>query len=277
MIRWGVATREGDGASHPIEDAWAADPARGAFAVCDGVTSSHLPDGSYPSWAGGGRAAWLAAAALAAAPVGARRAALEAALARADALVGALNAGRDDGPIDYDLHDVFNTTAVAAIVDPDGGTTIACVGDAAALVQPAAGPARLLTRFQTDAAEELRDEILRQGGISERERAVLFRRELRNRTEPWRGRADVGFSVVDGSGRLGPLVEWVELRLAPGDRLYLCSDATGRALADLAAAGQILPSSPAAALDEARRWEIDTRARYPDDLTALIVEVTREL
>src|SRR6476661_7808261 len=124
-MRFAVASAVGDPARHPNEDAWAADPERGAFAVCDGVTSSHLADGSYPTWAGGGRAAWLAAAALAAAPPGdERRGALASALATADRLVGALNAARDDGPIDYLYHDAYNTTAVAALVGPDGATTV---------------------------------------------------------------------------------------------------------------------------------------------------------
>ena len=81
--RFHALSRVGDPRRHPNEDAWAADPARGAFAVCDGVTSTNLADGSYPPWAGGGKAAWLAAAALAAAPAGPPRAALEAALATA--------------------------------------------------------------------------------------------------------------------------------------------------------------------------------------------------
>src|ERR687898_3576740 len=66
-LRYGVASAVGDPARHPNEDAWAADRERGVFAVCDGVTSSHLPDGTYPAWAGGARAAWLAAAAIVAA------------------------------------------------------------------------------------------------------------------------------------------------------------------------------------------------------------------
>ncbi|HZQ98884.1 MAG TPA: hypothetical protein VFC93_08725 [Chloroflexota bacterium] len=261
----------GDPLRHPNEDAWAANPARGAFAVCDGVTASFLADGSYPPWAGGGKAAWLAAAALAAAPPGPPRGALAAALATADRLVGSLNAARDDGPIDFREHDTFNTTAVAAIVEA-GRATIAMLGDAAALLQPSSGAARLLTRFQTTAAERLRDEILREGGMSEAERVALFRRELRNRVEPWHGHAGIGFGVLDGTGRFGPLVEWVEVELAPGDRLYLASDATGWALNALAEAGQPLPTAPAEVLAYARRWEHDTNARYRDDLTVLIVE-----
>src|SRR5947209_5561281 len=126
-IPFSALSRAGDRARHPNEDAWAADPARGAFAVCDGVTSSHLVDGSYPAWAGGGRAAWLAAAAIAAAPAGEPRASLADAFATADRLIAALNAARDDGPIDYLEHDVFNTTAVGAIVEA-GRATIALVG-----------------------------------------------------------------------------------------------------------------------------------------------------
>jgi serine/threonine protein phosphatase PrpC len=267
-VRLDVASVVGDPGRHPNEDAWAADVERGVFAVCDGVTSSHHPDGSYPAWAGGGRAAWLGAAAIVAA---APTEGLERALATADGLIAALNRARDDGPLDYDLHDTYNTTAVAAAVAPDGSVTIACVGDAAALVQPADGAARLLTRFQTDAAESLRDDLLRDGGVPVKERARLFRTELRNRVGPWRGHASPGFGVLDGTGRFGPLVEWVRLPLAPGDGLYLCSDATGRALASLAAAGHPLPPTAADALAHARRWERETRARYADDLTALIV------
>jgi hypothetical protein len=248
------------------------------------VTASFLADGSYPPWAGGGRAAWLAAAALAAAPAGPARAALTHALETADRLIGALNAARDDGPIDYREHDVFNTTAVAAIVEP-GRATIALVGDAAALLQPAdtrgkvpqvsrprPASARLLTRFQTEAAERLRDEALREGGMAEADRVELFRRELRNRVEPWRGHAGVGFGVLDGTGRFGPLVEWVEVELGPGDRLYLASDATGWALASLAREGGSLPPTAADVLDHASGWEARTRARYRDDLTVLVVE-----
>src|SRR5437879_5008007 len=97
-MRFDVASVVGDPARHPNEDAWAADAARGLFAVCDGVTSSHLPDGTYPAWAGGARAAWLAAAAIVAA---APTAGLEGALAAADRLIAALNDARDDGPLDY--------------------------------------------------------------------------------------------------------------------------------------------------------------------------------
>jgi serine/threonine protein phosphatase PrpC len=266
-----AASLTGDARRHPNEDAWAADPARGAFAVCDGVTSTHLPDGSYPPWAGGAPAAWLAAAALAAAPPGDPRTALGSALATADRLIGALNRARDDGPIDYLEHDVFNTTAVAAVVEDDRAT-IACLGDAAALVQPADGRPRRLTRFQTAAAERLRDELLKDDGMAAAERVVLFRRELRNRVDAWRGRAGLGFGVLDGTIRFGGLVEWVELPLRVGDRLYLVSDTTGHCLAGLAAAGRPLPADAAAAVARARRWEDERSASYRDDLTALVVE-----
>jgi serine/threonine protein phosphatase PrpC len=266
-----AASLTGDAARHPNEDAWAADPTRGAFAVCDGVTSSHRPDGSYPPWAGGGRAAWLAAAALTAAPPGEGRTALGAALATADRLLGALNRARDDGPIDYLQHDVYNTTAVAALVEDDRAT-IACLGDAAALLQPADGRSRLLTRFQTAAAERLRDELLRDDGMTDDERALVFRRDLRNRVSAWRGRAGLGFGVLDGSGRYGGLVEWVELPLRVGDRLYLVSDTTGHCLAGVAAAGRALPPSAAGAVALARAWEAERAAPYHDDLTALVVE-----
>src|SRR5207253_1732877 len=83
--------------------------------------------------------------------------------ANADRLIGSLNVARDDGAVDYRLHDTFNTTAVAAIVETDRAT-IAMLGDAAALLQPVDGPARLLTRLQTEAAERLRDDILRDDG-----------------------------------------------------------------------------------------------------------------
>jgi serine/threonine protein phosphatase PrpC len=264
-----AASAVGDPGRHPNEDAWAADWERGVFAVCDGVTSSQLPDGSYPTWAGGARAAWLAAAAIVAA---APAEGLARALAAADRLIGALNAARDDGPLDYYLHDAYNTTAVAAALAPDGRASVVCVGDAAALLQPLAGPPRLLTRFQTDAAEALRDELLRAGGLPEPERARLFRTELRNLAGAWRGHANAGFGVLDGTGRFAPLVESLDLSLAAGDRLYLCSDATGRALASLAAAGERLPATAAEALARARRWERETGASYGDDLTALIVE-----
>src|SRR5262249_58947666 len=112
-------------------------------------------------------------------------------------------------------------TAVAAALASDGRTRLACVGDAAALLQPAGGAPRLLTRFQTDAAEALRDDLLRDGGVAEPERVRLFRTELRNRSRPWRGHASPGFGVLDGTGRFGPLVEWVDLALAPGARLHL--------------------------------------------------------
>src|SRR5438552_9542553 len=101
-MRFEAASVVGDPARHPNEDAWAADADRGVFAVCDGVTSSHRPDGTYPAWAGGARAAWLAAAAIVAA---APTAGLDGALATADRLIAALNGARDDGPLDYDLHD----------------------------------------------------------------------------------------------------------------------------------------------------------------------------
>lgn len=260
-LRFSALSVVGDPARHPNEDAWAADPVRGAFAACDGVTSTNLDDGSYPPWAGGGRAAWLAAAALAAAPPGPPRAALEAALATADRLIGALNDARDDGPLDYLTHDAFNTTAVAAVVE-GRRATIAMVGDAAALVQRSGG-AQLLTRFQTDGAERLRDSL-----PDDAERIALFRRELRNRTNSFRGVEGVGFGVLDGSGRYGPLVEWVETTLGPGERLYLASDATGRALAALALAGRALPRTTADVLDVARGFE----APYRDDLTVVIVE-----
>ncbi|HEY3081954.1 MAG TPA: hypothetical protein VGM69_18845 [Chloroflexota bacterium] len=266
-----AASLTGDPGRHPNEDAWAADPLRGAFAVCDGVTSSHLADGSYPPWAGGARAAWLAAAALAAAPPGERRAALGSALARADRMIAALNGARDDGPIDYLEHDVYNTTAVAALVE-DEVATIASLGDAVALLQPAAGEPRLLTAFQTAAAERLRDELLRGEGVPSAERARLFRRELRNRVDAWQGRAGLGFGVLDGTGRYGGLVEWVDLTLRIGDRLYLVSDTTGHCLAGLAAAGRPLPADAAAALALAGRWEVERGASYHDDLTALVIE-----
>jgi hypothetical protein len=261
-VRFSALSRAGDPLRHPNEDAWAADPARGAFAVCDGVTATHLPDGTYPPWAAGGRAAWLAVAALAAAPPGPPRHGLATALATADRLIAALNAARDDGPIDYLLHDAFNTTAVAAIVE-DGRATIAMVGDAAALIQTP-HRARLLTRFQTDGAEALRDRMADQAA-----RTVMFRRELRNRVEPWEGKP-IGFGVLDGTGRFGPLVQWVEVALE--GPLYLTSDSTGRALASLAEAGQPLPPTPADVLDFAIGWETRTNARYHDDLTVLIVE-----
>src|SRR5207253_3326263 len=66
VTRVDVASVVGDPDHHPNEDAWSADPSHGIFVICDGVTSSHLPDGTYPTWAGGARAAWLAAAAIAA-------------------------------------------------------------------------------------------------------------------------------------------------------------------------------------------------------------------
>jgi hypothetical protein len=66
VTRLDVASVVGDPERHPNEDAWAADPEHGIFVVCDGVTSSHLSDGSYPAWAGGAGAAWLGAAAIAA-------------------------------------------------------------------------------------------------------------------------------------------------------------------------------------------------------------------
>lgn len=259
----------GDPSRHPNEDAWAADLAHGAFAVCDGVTSSFQPDGAYPHWAGGARAAWLAAAAIVAS---APSAGLMAGLAAADRLIAALNSARDDGPLDYDLHDAYNTTAVGALIAPDGATSLVCVGDAAALLQPASGPPRLLTRFQTDAAESVCDELLRDGGMAPRERARLFRTELRNRSGPWRGRPAMGFGVLDGTNRFSPLVESVHIRLEVGDRLYLCSDATGRALAALVATGQPLPATASAALVWARRWERESATSYADDLTALVVE-----
>jgi serine/threonine protein phosphatase PrpC len=270
-VVFAAASLTGDPARHPNEDAWAADPTRGAFAVCDGVTSTHLADGSYPPWAGGGRAAWLAAAALAAAPPGEPRAALASALATADRLIGALNRARDDGPIDYLEHDVFNTTAVATLI-ARGRATIACLGDAAALLQPAGGRPRLLTRFQTAAAERLRDELLAGDGMPLAERAALFRRELRNRVEPWCGQAGIGFGVLDGTGRYEPMVEWTELPLRAGDRLYLVSDTTGHCLAALAAEGRELPPSAAEAIALARGWEDERGAAYHDDLTALVVE-----
>jgi serine/threonine protein phosphatase PrpC len=269
-VRFEAASLVGDPARHPNEDAWSADAEHGAFAVCDGVTSTHLPDGRYPTWAGGARAAWLAAGAIV---VAAPLVGLDGALAKADRLIATLNAARDEGPLDYDLHDAYNTTAIAALIGSYGEASLACVGDAAALVQPAAGPARLLTRFQTDAAETLRDELLRVDGMAARERARLFRTELRNRVGPWRGRAGVGFGVLDGTGRFGPLVERVRLTLGAGDRLYLCSDAAGRALAALAAAGVALPASVASVFTHAREWERITKAAYTDDLTVVIVEV----
>lgn len=266
-LRYSAASVLGDPKRHPNEDAWAADPAAGAFAVCDGVTSTMLEDGSYPPWAGGARAAWLAAGAIAAT---ARALGLHGALAAADRLVAALNDARDDGPIDYFLHDAFNATAVAALIEPDGAVKVACVGDAAALFQPRDGPPRLLTRFQTDAAERLRDEELL-GRLSQRERALVFRGELRNRVEPWHGRSGMGFGVLDGTGRYAALTETVDLELRPGDRLYLCSDATGRCLAALAAARQSLPPEAAAVLERTRAWEQQTETAYPDDLTTIIV------
>jgi hypothetical protein len=266
-----AASLTGDPARHPNEDAWAADPARGAFAVCDGVTSSHLADGSYPPWAGGGRAAWLAAAALAAVPPGRGRAALASAMAGADRLIAALNGARDDGPIDYLEHDAYNTTAVAALVE-DERATVAGLGDAVALVQPSTGRPRLLTPFQTAAAERLRDELLRGDGLTAAERARIFRQELRNRVDAWHGRNDLGFGVLDGTGRGPGLVAWAELTLGIGDRLYLVSDTTGHCLAGLAAAGQRLPPDAAAAIARARRWEVEQAAPYHDDLTALVVE-----
>jgi serine/threonine protein phosphatase PrpC len=264
-LRFAAASVAGD--RHPNEDAWAADELRGAFAVCDGVTSTYLADGSYPLWAGGGRAAWLAAAALAAAPAGPPTEAIAHALAVADRLIHALNAHRDDGAIDYFEHDVYNTTAVAAIVE-DSRATIACLGDAAALLQPKDAPARLLTRFDTAAAEKLRDGELRAMPVAER--VMLFRRELRNRAEPWRGRPAMGFGVLDGTGRYVTLTQWVEQPLQPGDRLYLVSDNTGHYLVDLAARGGRLPETPAEVLAGAGAWE---GAPYRDDLTALVVEL----
>jgi serine/threonine protein phosphatase PrpC len=264
-LRFAAASAAGD--RHPNEDAWAADERRGAFAVCDGVTSTFLADGTYPGWAGGGRAAWLAAAALAAAPPGPPREALGHALAAADRLIHALNRHRDDGAIDYLEHDVYNATAVAAIVQPRAAT-IACLGDAAALLQPRAGPARLLTRFDTAAAEKLRDGELRDMPLAER--VVLFRRELRNRAEPWRGRPSMGFGVLDGTGRYAAMAQWVEQPLAPGDRLYLVSDSTGHYLVDLIARGERLPDTPAQTIAGAAAWE---GAAYRDDLTALVVDV----
>lgn len=265
VLRFAAASAAGD--RHPNEDAWAADEARGAFAVCDGVTSTYLADGAYPPWAGGARAAWLAAAALASAPVGPPREALTQALRSADRLIHALNAHRDDGAIDYLEHDVYNTTAVAAIVER-GVATIACLGDAAALVQPRDAPPKLLTRFDTAAAEQLRDGELR--GMPIAERVVLFRRELRNRADPWRGRPSMGFGVLDGTGRYAALTQWVEQPLRPGDRLYLVSDNTGHYLVDLAARGGELPATPAEVLAGAAAWE---GAPYRDDLTALVVEL----
>jgi serine/threonine protein phosphatase PrpC len=264
-LRFAAASAAGD--RHPNEDAWAADELRGAFALCDGVTSTFLADGTYPGWAGGARAAWLAAAALAAAPAGSPKEALGRALAAADRLIHALNGQRDDGEIDYLEHDVYNATAVAAIVE-GRAATIACLGDAAALLQPRVGTARLLTRFDTAAAEQLRDGELRDMPLVERVR--LFRRELRNRADPWRGRPSMGFGVLDGTGRYAAMTQWVEQPLAPGDRLYLVSDNTGHYLVDLIGRGERLPDTPAEAIAGAGAWE---GAPYRDDLTALVVEL----
>lgn len=264
-LSFAAASRAGD--RHPNEDAWAANEERGAFAVCDGVTSTFLPDGSYPPWAGGARAAWLAAAALASPPAGAARSALAEGLRTADRLIHALNGHRDDGAIDYLEHDPFNTTAVAAIVE--GATaTLACLGDAAALLQPRDGPARLLTTFDTAAAERLRDGELR--SMPEGERVILFRKELRNRVEPWRSRPSMGFGVLDGTGRYAPLTQWIEVALASGDRLYLVSDSVGHFLSELAGRGERLPEAPGEVVGGAAAWE---GAAYRDDLTALVVEV----
>ncbi|TAK21166.1 MAG: hypothetical protein EPO26_14610 [Chloroflexota bacterium] len=276
--RYAALSIVGDRDRHPNEDAWAIGVGGETYAVCDGVTTSHLPDGRYPSWAGGGVAAHVAAdelVSLDSSPPGARHASprqhIIAALARADALVAGLNANRDDGPIDFDLHDAYSTTAVVANL-ADGRVHVACLGDAAAILAPAHAPPYPLTRFQTDAAEAIRD-ILLADGREPRERASLFRRELRNRPSAWRNRAGVGYGVLDGTGRYRPMIEWRQAPIGRGDRLYIATDAVGRCLADRIERGEPLPTAPEEVIAVTRAWERRTRAAYQDDATVLIVSL----
>lgn len=259
----------GDPSRHLNEDAWAADPATGVFAVCDGVTAPTGEDGAYPAWAAGGDAARLAADLLMRGPPGPGDG-FAAAFRAADEDISRLNRDRGLNEPDFVTTDRGNTTAVVMRIAGDAAH-IAWLGDAAALIARARGRADLLTRFQTDTAEWLRERAL-VGAMSAPERARLFRADLRNRGAPWCGYVAAGFGVLDGTGRYSALLERCTVAVRPGDRLYLASDAVGRALAAQAERAD-LPPEPEEVIALARAAERAGGAPYHDDATVLIVTV----
>ncbi len=259
----------GDPSRHLNEDAWAADSAAGAFAVCDGVTAPIGEDGAYPAWAAGGDAARLAADLLVRGPRGSADR-FEAGFRSADAAIARLNRDRGLNEPDFVTTDRGNTTAVVLRI-AGALAHVAWLGDAAALIARAGGRAELLSRFQTDTAEWLREDAL-VGAMPAPERARLFRAELRNRVAPWHDHARPGFGVLDGTGRYVGLLERCVVTLLPGDRIYLASDAVGRALAAHAAREE-LPAEPEEVIALTRAAERVSGARYHDDATVLIVTV----